>query len=404
MLRSELVEIIERQRAAVMERPAGLIRNEFDRIKVFSGFANVITGVRRCGKSTLMLQWMQQQEEVGLFIQFEDPRLFDFEPADFVKLVEIIQERNPTWLCLDEVQVVEGWERLVRTALDLGWKVWVTGSNAQLLSRELGTALTGRHLRTELFPFSYSEYTQYKDLTPSAESFRDYLIQGGFPEFLKSGHMEVVTQLLEDVLVRDITVRHGIRDLRSLQRLAWYLLSNVGRGVSGNKLKTWLALDSTSAVLDYLSYLEDAYLIQLVSVYSHSPKQQLRNPRKVYAIDPGLVEAGSVSKSPDLGWKLENAVFLHLRRSFSRIEYFRGAGECDFIAIRVQEPVLCVQVCYELHRDNLDRELDGALEAAQSCGLKKAMIVTSNQSDHFERNGVKVSVIPAYEWLMLEPE
>ena len=172
-----------------------------------------------------------------LFLNFESPQLYEFTLSDFSRLDHIIEQKGASILFFDELQLVEGWEIYVRQKLDEGFKVIITGSNASLLSKELGTKLTGRHISQELFPFSYSEFLTFRGLSPSEESLITYMHTGGFPEFVKNGDEEQLATLFDDVLIRDIVTRYGIKDIKSLHRLATYLISNIGNRVTATKLK-----------------------------------------------------------------------------------------------------------------------------------------------------------------------
>jgi uncharacterized protein len=212
---------------------------------------------------------------------------------------------------------------------------------------------------------------------------------GGFPECVKSGLEEIMHHLFEDILIRDIAVRYSVRDVRTLQRLALYLVSNVGRLITGNRLKTMFEAVSTSTMMDYLSYFEYTYLFHFVPKFSYSLRKQLINPRKVYAIDTGVVNANSGSFTDDFSSVFENLVFLHLRRSYKEIYYFSEKSECDFV----------VQVCYDLNQDNMDRELKRLFEAMAHFGLKQGTLVTFNQTDEFERDGMKALIVPDHQYL-----
>lgn len=231
----------------------------------------------------------------------------------------------------DEIQNISGWERFVRDAIDRKKTVVITGSNANLLSRELGKKLTGRHLDFEIFPFSYREFLSYLNLTPGANSFLLYISEGGFPGYLSMGKKEVLSTLVSDILVRDIFSRYNLRNQDVYRRIVQFLLSNTGKEISFNNLKNTFEVGSASSNMDFLNYLTDAYMLFLVPRYDTSLKVQARNPRKVYTIDQGLVNFYSVSGSPDRGRLLENTIYLQLRRSGYEIWYFKGKKECDFI-------------------------------------------------------------------------
>ena len=181
--------------------------------------------------------------------------------------------------------------------------------------------------------------------------------------------------------------------------MAWYLISNVGNLVTGNRLKSLFEIKATSTIMDYFSYLENAYLLYFIPRFSYSARKQLVNARKVYAIDPGLVQANSGSFHDDLGRKLENAVFLHLRRQWKEIYYFAEKKECDFVVFDKGRIQAAIQVCYRLDQDNTPREFEGLLEALAFFNLPEGLVITFDQEDHFEIGGRHIQCLPAAKWM-----
>ncbi|GGB02788.1 ATP-binding protein [Puia dinghuensis] len=342
---------------------------------------------------------LKERYSDALYLNFEDPRLYEFERKDFLKLDEIIREAGSKVLLFDEIQIIPEWERYVRQKLDENFKVVITGSNASLLSRELGTKLTGRHITKELFPFSYREFNSFHQLVPSPDSLHQYLQTGGFPEYVKQKTDEILNHVFDDILIRDIAVRYGIRDIKTLQRLALYLISDVGKFFTANRLKSLFEIGSTNTITEYLSHLEDSYLFYFVPKFSYSLRKQMINPRKVYAVDTGMISANSSSYADDNGRMLENLVYLHLRRKTKDINYYSEKGECDFVTFNKGHIQEVIQVCYDLNQDNLDRELNGIFEALQFFNVKEGKIITFQQKDQFEQEDWKVEVIPCHEFL-----
>ena len=281
-----------------------------------------------------------------------------------------------------------------------GFKVFITGSNASLLSVELGTHLTGRQLSTELFPFSFEEFCNIKKLDFLPASVDLYLKNGGIPDYVKNEVTALILSLLDDILIRDIAIRYAIKDVETLKKLTIYLLSNVSCPVSANKLTQSIGLKSASSVLEYFSYLKNAYLVDFISQFNYSLKVQLRNPKKVYAIDLGIVSAATSSFSQDLGRKLENLVFLKLRYNYKEIFYYNEKGECDFVVKQQEKIIIAIQVCYQIDDLNFEREFNGLMDALNFFDLKEGTIVTHHQSDVFERNGRIVKLVPAHEFLI----
>jgi predicted AAA+ superfamily ATPase len=393
-------QVFNSQRENNLLRDTGLKREALQTLPDLSAYALIVSGIRRCGKSTLLFQLLKERYPDALYLNFEDPRLYEFERKDFVRLDKVIAATGSKVLLFDEIQIIPEWERYVRQKLDEGYKLMITGSNASLLSRELGTKLTGRHITKELFPFSYQEFNSFKQLKPSTDSLLQYLDIGGFPEYVKQGANEILNHIFDDILIRDIAVRYGIRDVKTLQRLALYLVSNVGKMVTATRLKNLFEVGSTNTITEYLSHLEDSYLLHLVPKFSHSLRKQLINPRKVYAIDTGMISVNSGSFTNDNGWKLENLVYLHLRRSYREIYYFLEKGECDFIVFVNGVAVEVVQVCFDLNPDNLDREMNGVVEALTTLKLKEGKIITVHQKERYEKEGCIIDVIPCHEFLL----
>lgn len=396
----EISLVIDAQRDAFLKQDSGFIREALDKIPLVDSFATIITGIRRCGKSTLLLQLLRKDYEDALYLNFDDIRLSGFETTDFVRLHREVDRRGIKVLFFDEIQIVDGWEKYINQLLREGYKVFVTGSNASMLSVELGTYLTGRHLSMELFPFSYSEFIQFKGLKSGEQAVLDYLKKGGIPEYVKTEIPVILNTLVDDILMRDIAIRHSIRDVNSLRQLTTFLITNIGNLVSANKLVGMFDIKSPVTFLEYFSFLKNAYLLEFVSVFSHSLKIQARNPKKVYVMDMGLYTESTVSTCENLGHRLENLVFLHLRRKYQQIFYYKDRGECDFVVMEKNAVKEAIQVCLTINDENFDREYTGLLEAMKNLGLKESCIVTLNQSDLFETaDGMVIKMLPAHEFL-----
>jgi uncharacterized protein len=356
----------------------------------------VLTGIRRCGKSTLMRQLSARYGKTAFF-NFEDPRVFGFEVKDFGRLDEIMGKGVDAYF-FDEIQNVMGWEVFVRNLHERGNKVYVTGSNASLLSSELGTRLTGRHISHEIFPFSYPEFLRYFEWTDSAANFMDYLNLGGFPEFLRDRNPEIHQGLMTDIVFRDIAVRHGIRNTHVLLEITLYLLSNLGKEVSLNNLRKMFNVGSPSTVADYVSWLQDTYLLFFLPRFSWSAKSISVNPKKVYCIDTGLAKSNTLSFPKDTGRLLENLVYLNLRMTNKRLFYFREKKECDFVVFSQNKVAFVLQVTDHLNSDNKDREIDGLLAAMDFFNLKQGYVLTMEQSDELKVQGRKIEVCPARQF------
>ena len=393
-------KVIDAQKEVFVNKTLGTERDVLSEITYAEGFTSIVTGVRRCGKSTLQLQIQKKYFEFeGVFLHFEDPRLAGITTADFERLYNEIKQRNSKLVFFDEIQIVQGWEIFVNQLLREDFIVFITGSNASLLSRELGTHLTGRHFSTELFPFSYNEFLVFTQKQPNESSFTEYLQFGGMPDYLRTKTGKYLNQLLDDVLIRDIAVRYGVRDVNSLRQLTVYLLSNIGNLVSANGLSCMFGIKSHSTFLDYFSYLRDAYLLEFVPLFDYSVKKQIRNPQKVYAVDLGIYHQNKIAFSSNEGHILENAVYLHLRRKGEEIYYFQNNGECDFVTAQKGKPDKLYQVCVNVNSMNFEREVEGLFLAMDYFKIDKAHIITQNQSDIFRKEDKTIELIPAWKWI-----
>jgi len=399
MLKERLEKVIVAQRQELVLDEKMVLREDLSLIKPVPSFVKVVSGIRRCGKSTLLRQLLKKEKRF-YYLNLEDVRLEEFELSDFVKADEIFSGLYGAHgvYFFDEIQVVSKWEKFVRFLVDKKRKVVLTGSNASLLSRELGTLLTGRHLNYELFPFTFREFLEYFTLKPSIDSFEEYFRLGGFPEYLEKKQNYVLQELLKDVVIRDVAVRFGIRNSGLLKRLAIYLISNVGKEFSFNSLKEMFSVASVQSIIDYVSFFEDAYLIFTIPKFSYSYKERQVNPKKVYSIDNGLSAANSVSFSKDTGRMLENQVFLNLRRKHKEMFYFKEKKECDFVVKEREKITQAIQVCYELNEDNKEREINGLMEALIKFKLKQGLILTYNQEDTIENQNKKILIKPAWKW------
>lgn len=400
MLKETLKLIAKSQKENVKKYEIGIPREKLTDIKLNTKHALVISGIRRCGKSTLLRQ-ISKNLTNHHYLNFEDPRLIEFQISDFEKLNEIFTEEfgKIQYYFFDEIQNVEKWEYAIRHLLDQNKKVIITGSNASLLSKELGTKLTGRHIRHELFPFSYKEFIKFTNKKISSETFKEFLTTGGFPEYIEEKNVDILHELLNDVISRDIAVRYGIRNTKTLKELAIYLLTNVGKEFSYNKLKETFKMGSPNTAIDFISYFEDSYLLFTINKFDYSIRKQQVNPKKIYSIDNGLSTTNSVTFTDDKGRMLENAVFQHLRRKFKEIFYFGEKNECDFIIKDHNKITQALQVCYKLTEDNKEREIKGIQEAMEKFKLKNGKIITYNQEDSIHEKGKKIEVIPAWKWM-----
>jgi uncharacterized protein len=408
---SQLEELVLSQKESFLSRDPGIPREVDSGPHTKTGSIVVITGIRRCGKSTLMRQLAAQYSDF-LYINFDDDRLMDFSLSDFPALMLVFEKTSPGTkvLFIDDVQNVAGWERFIRRIHDEGYKVFLTGSNANLLSAELGTHLTGRYSKITLYPFSFRECLRFRSvgtdrITEKKKAailaeFDRYLYGGGFPEYLKYGDPEYLKRIYDDILYRDILSRFGIREVRGFRHLAHYLFTNTANAASYNALKKTLGFKSVVSVRDYVGFLEEAYLIFEIFRYDFSLKKQHINDKKLYCIDTGLRNAVAFRFSEDKGRLLENLVLIELLRRGKTVYFFKNPKECDFITEDKGKITGAVQVCYDLSRENRDRELGGLLGAMTAHHLADGTILTYHQEETLPLGNATIHVLPVWKWLL----
>ena len=401
--------VIEQKK--IFEKDIHIIQRDSPKNILSSPKIIVITGVRRCGKSTLLRQLSKQYNHCN-YINFEDERLIDFTYQDFNTLLEVFLSLHPEskTFFFDEIQEVIGWEKFVRRLFTAGYKIFITGSNATLLSSEIATSITGRNLTNELYPFSFKEYLSYckfstKDIFTTKEKallskhLSEYIHYGGFPEIVQSKDFEELAQIYQDIIIKDLLVRQKIRDSKDFRELSLFLLSNVGKKISFNNLKELLEFSNTSKVKNYIDFLREAYIFFIINKYDPSLKKQIVNKKKVYAIDTGLVNAVSFQFSENKGRLLENAVFLELKRRNKEIYYFEDKKECDFIIKSGRTITQTIQVA-----DNLSdpktrkREIEGLKLAMGKFNLAKGLIITYDAEEKIVEDNKQIDIIPFWKW------
>jgi len=370
-------------------------------LKPIDKFATIVSGIRRCGKSTFLKQILSKRKII-YYIHFEDISLTSFELTDFNKLDNIFEEiygKNGVYF-FDEIQNVKGWEIYVRSLVDTGKEIYITGSNASMLSKELGTRLTGRYIRKELFPFNFQEFCNGTKIAPSLKAFDRYLIDGGMPEFVLQKDIRILQELIGDIIFRDILERSKISDSKLVREIVSYLLSNCGKEISYSKLAKLFSVGSVSTISLIMDALEDSYVIFQVPKFDYSLKKQIRNLRKIYCIDNGFVSHVSFQVSPNKGRLLENLVLIELIRDGHDIYYHKDKKECDFVIKEGINVSKAFQVCYELNDDNRQREYSGLLEALDRYGLKQGTLLTHDESDELFIENKKIIIKPVWKWLM----
>ena len=416
--KDEIKQILADQHAAILAKQIGIKRTLLSQIEKTIPLPQVIviTGMRRVGKSTLMRQIIHQyyKDERFYYINFEDERLFNFKAEDFnflyEALIELYGEQKTFFI--DEIQNIEHFENFVRRFYDSNFKFFITGSSARLLSMELGTKLTGRHLDIVVRPFSFHEYLSLKKVTVNKEMlyntvertkikshFRNYLFNGGMPEYLLYNEPEILAHIYEDIVIKDIAVRYGVANLSEMRDIYLYLITNVGNKFSYNKLKTISNVGSISTIKNYLQYLCETYFLQIINKFDYSLKKQIVNEKKAYLVDNGFFKVLSTKITQDVGWLLENLVCNVLIPN-QQLYYFNDKYECDFVIQEDHKTFAAVQVTTEINEANEKREYNGMLNALKTFELNEGLILTFDQESNIRLDNKTLHIKPVWKWIL----
>lgn len=377
----------------------------------------VITGVRRCGKSSLLYLLKQQlklQDEACCYFNFDDERIMHETtlPEQIYLLHLELYQTEPIFF-FDEVQNIPGWERFVNRMYEKRCKLFVTGSNAKLLSSEVASSLTGRNKTLSLFPFSFGEFLSFKgqsyapgsrtseEISLLQSDVEQYMQLGGFPTVIQENDLTWINQYFQDILYRDIVARYRITQVAELRQMALFLASNVGKLFSYSTLQRLSGLKSTQSVKSYVDYLEQSYLFVYLRKFDYSVKKQIMSSRKVYAIDPAFCNHLGFRFSENQGRVLENIVYLQLLRHGKQVYYYQGKRECDFVIQQGLKVVKAIQVVYALTESNFRREIEGLTEAMDTFDLSHGLLITRRLpiGMHLAIPD-NIQVIPAWEWLL----
>ena len=383
--------------------------------------AQVVIGVRRSGKSTLCHKVLMERGIRYGYVNLDDDRLADMKTEDLNTVLSCVYQLYGTdipYLVLDEIQDVDGWYLFVNRLLRSDLHIFVTGSNAKLLSGELATHLTGRYNEIHLFPFSFSEYCQYhhvdtQGITTKAEAerkraFMDYIHDGGFPEMQGLRNKRAYVQsLIEAILRKDIQKRFKIRNIEALRKLAHHLINNACQEINYDEMSGLLGIADKTAK-KYIDYLSQAFLIQLLTRHSFKSRERVRN-QKAYIVDAGLQgNRDNVLAPENLGWRLENVVYIELLRrgaqDFLDIYYHKPtprAKEIDFVVCDQSKTVELIQVAYEIDSVKAyDRETSSLIKASAALSCNRLTLIAFTQTRDVEIEGKTIHIISALEWLL----
>jgi predicted AAA+ superfamily ATPase len=392
-------------------------RLEEKQLSLTSNLSQVVIGVRRSGKSTLCEKFIRQNRIEFAYVNFDDDRLANLNSDDFDNVLDALYQiyGDFKYLFLDEVQNITGWQLFVNRMLRQKVHLFITGSNSKLLSSELTTHLTGRHNKVELYPFSFYEYgmmkkVELKSLSTKSRALRkralnEYLLDGGFPELIneenKRGYIEA---LLNSIIKNDIAKRFKVKYVEVLRRLAEHLSDNYCQEFVASELaKTFGVSDHT--IENYYSYLKEAFLLQGIHKFSYRSKERIRC-EKVYVVDVAFVsERESTFSTENLGWRLENVVYIELLRRFrpqyTDVFYYRDQQcEVDFLIAKEGKVQQLIQVSYDISSEKtLRREISGLIKAAEMFKCENLLLINFDTEQDVERKGHTIHIVPAAEWL-----
>lgn len=434
MNKNEILAVLNDWNIWKTEQSTGIARERYlDRLEAFFGSNQVITitGPRRAGKSYIMRQMAKRLTEKGikkenlLFVNFEDPRFTSLDTKLMDQVFDVYREflfpTETPYIFLDEVQEVEGWEKWVRMMHELKKaKIVVSGSNAKLLSKELGTLLTGRHIDLTVFPLSFPEFlafnkTEFKSPLDIAGKeaeirglLRKYMEFGSFPEVtLSDQKREIILKYFDDLLTKDLFRRFKVRKPQVMKSLIKYYLSNAGNLTTFSSIEKFLHA-SADTIEKFAGYFEDVYLIFFLKRFSFKVKEQEKSPRKVYSIDTGLSNAVGFRFSENIGRLAENIVFLELKRRQIQnpaIELFYWKDvhhrEVDFLIKENTKVTELIQVCWDVSDERTkQRELRSLFKAMEELDKKEALVITDEFEEREEHKEKTIRFIPLWKWLL----
>jgi len=406
-------EFLFRQKEEFCSRP------EENLIDLNSSLAQVVIGVRRSGKSTLCFNAIKKSCVKFAYLNFDDERLSQVSPLDLNSILECLYKIYGDFnhLFIDEIQNIDEWYLFVNRLLRSGMHVLITGSNARLLSGELATHLTGRHLKVELFPFSFAEYCDYKKLNTLhgttkekgllRAAFDDYLHEGGFPELLNENRKQAyINTLVDSILKKDIEKRYSVKYKAAFENIARHLLNTAPAKINYSDLQKLFALRSDHTAENYVNYTKNAYLVCGLHKYSAKSKIRVRD-EKAYAVDVALMnQRENAFAGENLGWRLETIVYIELLRRYKPEEcdvyyYEETSGEADFLICRGNSVEKIIQVSYDISNPKTyKREINGLLLASSKTACDNLLLITDHEEKTVFHNGKQIEIVPAYSWLV----
>ncbi|MEK6705728.1 MAG: ATP-binding protein [Bdellovibrionota bacterium] len=424
MLLEQLKDVLQDQQEEARAIQTSVDRVEREALRQHPGFQKsslikVITGARRSGKSTLALQMAKEHPKKNddfIYINFDDERLTAIKTENLNDILKAALQLNPhaRIFVFDEIQNVDRWELFVNRLARQGLDLIITGSNSKLLSHELATHLTGRHLSLELFPFSFREFLKSRKMDPTPplttkgqaalqSAFELFMEKGGFPQVaLGETPGPYLRELFNNIVTRDIVTRKRIRQTKVFCELALYLCSNFSSTLTYHSIKRTFLIKSVVSVKNYVEYLKEAYLLFSLDPFSYKFKERISLPRKIYSIDTALSRSLGGRMTKDHGLGLENIIFLDLKRRGLDIYQAKSTRfDVDFLVKDRQKISRLIQVAWNIFDDKTrKREITSIIRAAKDFKCKDLWIITNDQKEEIKTDGLIIKAIPAREWLI----
>lgn len=410
--KSTLAKIVLKQRKGLEDRNSGQLRHILPTMPYLTDRALLIGGVRGSGRSTLLLQMLENDYPQAWYTDFSDARLAGFDSGDFIKLSALIAESGKGILLLDKLDQARGWVPFVTEKLAEGIKVVATVSLDTMLAVQRGQQAmaagewlvedplqVSQYIIRKVGLFSYSEFLEATHKRGGEEAVEEYLLRGAFPECCKPGRTASLLSLYDLIVNRDVLIAKGVRDRVTLARIALYLLTATDTGVTANAIRNQLKVKAVSTVTEHMEHLERAGLVSFVPILGTTPGRQAVNPRRVYAVDTAMAIALSLDELSRESL-FSTLIYNHIANQYDSICYTSEQGGCDFVASGDGLLTLCVQACWEADDpDLLQNKIDGLRAAMALTGVQRGVIVTLNRSERISVDEGEIEIVEADAFL-----
>lgn len=410
--KSTLAKIVLKQRKGLEDRNSGQLRHMLPTMPYLTDRALLIGGVRGSGRSTLLLQMLENDYPQAWYTDFSDARLAGFDSGDFIKLSALIAESGKGILLLDKLDQAQGWVPFVTEKLAEGIKIVATVSLDTMLAVQRGQQAmaagewlvedplqVSQYIIRKVGLFSYSEFLEATHKRGGEEAVEEYLLRGAFPECCKPGRTASLLSLYDLIVNRDVLIAKGVRDRVTLARIALHLLTATDTGVTANAIRNQLKVKAVSTVTEHMEHLERAGLVSFVPILGTTPGRQAVNPRRVYAVDTAMAIALSLDELSRESL-FSTLIYNHIANQYDSICYTSEQGGCDFVASGDGLLTLCVQACWEADDpDLLQNKIDGLRAAMALTEVQRGVIVTLNRSERISVDEGEIEIVEADAFL-----